>query len=47
MGEKKCETCKYHDDFSWVCFNGLSPDRADFTDNDSCCDEWEKKDEQK
>lgn len=25
-----CSDCKYHDDFSWVCFNGDSPHRGDF-----------------
>lgn len=39
---KKCETCKYHDSFSWSCCNGLSPKVADFTDNDDWCDEWEE-----
>ncbi len=39
---KTCETCKWHDDFSWVCFNGESPHCADFTDPDLSCKEWEK-----
>ena len=30
--EKNCSTCAWHDSFSWVCFNGLSEHRADFTD---------------
>lgn len=25
-----CSGCKWHDDFSWVCFNGDSENRADF-----------------
>lgn len=41
MGERTCKTCKWHDDFSWVCFNGDSPHCADFTDNDSICKQWE------
>ena len=32
---KKCENCKYHDDFTWVCTNSRSPYCADFT-NEGC-----------
>lgn len=39
--EQTCRTCRWHDDFSQVCFNGCSPHCADFTDNDSTCDYWE------
>lgn len=39
--EKTCKTCRWHDDFSLVCFNGCSPHCADFTDNDSICKQWE------
>lgn len=36
----------WHDSFSWVCFNGLSEHRADFTDPENTCQEWkERKDE--
>lgn len=38
-----CSTCKWHDGFSWVCFNGLSEHRADFTDPEDCCEKWEKR----
>lgn len=38
--EQRCETCAYHDDFSWVCFNPEADDRADFTDNEYKCDCW-------
>ena len=38
--ERCCETCAYHDDFSWVCFNPEAYDRADFTDNENTCDCW-------
>ena len=38
-----CKTCDWHDDFSWVCFNGDSPYCADFTGNDSYCPAWEKR----
>ena len=40
-GNKCCETCVYHDDFSWVCFNGYSETCADVTNNDFVCDKWE------
>lgn len=39
--DKSCFTCKWHDGFSWVCYNGLSECRADFTDPDDVCKEWE------
>ncbi len=42
---KTCSNCKWHDRFSWVCYNGLSECRADFTDPDDVCKEWEKRDE--
>lgn len=41
---EKCKTCKWHDDFSWVCSNGLSDEVADFTDNEMHCRHWEAKD---
>ena len=41
--EKSCSTCKWHDGFSWVCYNGLSERRADFTDPEDVCKEWEKR----
>ena len=37
---KCCENCKYHDDWTWVCFNPEAEDRADFTDNEHKCDCW-------
>ena len=40
-----CKKCKYHDDFSCVCFNPKSEKRADFTDNEDSCTEWESKEE--
>lgn len=42
---KSCENCRYHDDFTWVCFNGESENRADITDTDDCCKFWEAKDD--
>lgn len=44
--EQCCASCKWHDDFSWVCFNGDSPDRADFTDDAHSCTEWEAKEDE-
>lgn len=44
--EENCSTCAWHDSFSWICFNGLSEHRADFTDPENTCQEWkERKDE--
>ena len=30
--KKECSTCAWHDGYTWVCFNGNSEYRADFTD---------------
>lgn len=38
---KCCENCAYHDDWTWVCFNGDSEMCADVTNNDFVCDKWE------
>ena len=43
MENKCCENCAYHDDWTWVCFNGGSEMRADVTNNDFVCDKWEDK----
>lgn len=37
---KCCATCAYHDDWTWVCFNPESDDRADFTDSEHKCNCW-------
>ena len=37
-----CETCKWYEDFQGVCCNGDSEYRADFTDADFVCNEWEE-----
>ena len=42
---KCCETCAYHDDWTWVCFNPEADDRADFTDENHVCDCWRKSDD--
>lgn len=43
MGKKPkcCATCKWYEDFQGVCFNGDSEHRADFTDPNDICEEWE------
>ena len=43
--EKTCCTCRWHDPFSWVCFNGYSEHRADFTDPECSCPVWERRKE--
>lgn len=40
---KCCKTCAYHDDWTWVCFNGDSENRADFTQEDFVCSCWKNK----
>lgn len=40
---KGCGSCKWHEDFNGVCFNGDSERRADYTDSDESCGEWEGK----
>ena len=42
MAEQTCKTCAWHDGFSWVCFNGESEHRADFTLDDQTCPCWQK-----
>lgn len=42
-----CETCAWHDNFSWVCSNGLSEACADFTYPEDFCIYWEEKEEVK
>lgn len=41
----KCKTCKYHDDFSWVCFNPEADDRADFTNSEYTCNRWKSRED--
>lgn len=41
--EKCCGSCRWHDDFTWACFNGDSPNCADFTDPEDSCECWEPK----
>ena len=39
-GNKCCETCVYHDDWTWACFNPDSDDRADFVNPRHGCSCW-------
>jgi hypothetical protein len=38
-----CDTCKWHEDFTGACFNGDSPNVADFTSSEQSCPEYEEK----
>ena len=33
-----CATCRWYEDFQGVCFNGDSPNCADFTEPDERCE---------
>lgn len=44
--KKECSTCAWHDGYTWVCFNGNSEYRADFTDPENTCPAWEERKEQ-
>lgn len=39
--EKVCGTCRRHDEWTGACTNALSPNRADFTDEEDACEAWE------
>lgn len=39
--EKVCGTCRRHDEWTGACTNALSPNRADFTDEEDTCEAWE------
>ena len=43
--KKHCGNCAYHDDWTHVCFNPESKNRADFTDNEYMCPQWLGKEE--
>ena len=38
-----CSTCRWYEDFQGVCFNGDSPNCADFTEPDDRCECWEER----
>ena len=42
---KTCSTCAWYEDYQGVCFNGDSPNCADFTGNEDCCECWEGRNE--
>ncbi len=42
---KTCSTCNYYEQFSGVCYNGESENRADFMDEDDGCPKWKLKEE--
>ncbi len=44
--ERTCCTCRWHEGYTWVCFNGNSPSRADFTDPEDTCECWEVRTEE-
>ncbi len=44
--EKTCCTCRWHEDRTWICFNGLSPNCADITDVEDGCECWEERTEE-
>ena len=38
-----CATCAWYEEYQGVCFNGDSPNCADFTESENYCEEWEEK----
>lgn len=43
--DRRCMTCKWYEPFCGVCCNGDSEHRADFTDAENGCGEWEENNE--
>lgn len=41
--EKTCCTCRWHEEYTWVCFNDLSLNCTDVTDVEDGCEHWEKR----
>ena len=41
--EKTCCTCRWHESYAWVSFNGLSLNCTDVTDVEDSCEHWEKR----
>lgn len=39
---KVCETCEYHDDFTYLCCNGDSEHLAEYTSPDDSCEHWKR-----
>lgn len=45
--EKICCNCRWHEEYTWVCFNGLSLNCTDVTDVEDNCEHWEKRTDEK
>lgn len=41
-----CCTCRWHEGYTWICFNGESPNCADMTDPENTCECWEARTEE-
>ena len=41
--KKICCNCRWHEEYTWVCFNGLSLNCTDVTDVEDSCEHWEKR----
>lgn len=41
--EKICCNCRWHESYTWVCFNGLSLNCTDVTDVEDSCEHWERR----
>ena len=41
--DKICCNCRWHDEYTCVCFNGLSLNCTDVTDVEDSCEHWEKR----
>lgn len=44
--ERTCCTCRWHEGYTWICFNGESPNCADMTDPEATCECWEARTEE-
>lgn len=44
--ENVCCTCRWHEGYTWICFNGESPNCADMTDPEATCECWEARTEE-
>lgn len=40
--KRTCETCRWYEDFIGVCFNGDSPNCADYPEVEDGCSCWEQ-----
>ena len=44
--ERTCCTCRWHEGYTWICFNGESPNCANMTDPEDTCECWEVRTEE-